>query len=105
MLNQDEIEEIINRALAEDIGRGDVTTEALIPHDQRGKACLEIKASGVMAGMEVAKEVFYRVDPEIEVEVLIQDGSKVQALDIIARISGRITSILKEPDPLGRRDI
>jgi len=92
---QAQIEEIIDRALAEDIGQGDVTTETLIPHDRRGMACIMIKASGVLAGVEVAKEVFLRVDPELEVEVLIADGSKVQPGDIIARMSGRISSILK----------
>ena len=95
MLTQAEIEETVDRALAEDLSWGDVTTDVLIPHDQQGKAYLLVKASGIVAGVEVAKEVFHRVDPEIEVEVLIQDGSKVQAGDIIARISGRITSILK----------
>ena len=95
MLTQAEIEETVDHALAEDLSWGDVTTDVLIPHDQQGRAYLLVKASGVVAGVEVAKEVFHRVDPEIEVEVLIQDGSKVQAGNIIARISGRITSILK----------
>ena len=95
MLTQAQIEEIVARALAEDISQGDVTTEALIPHDQQGRAYLVVKASGVLAGVEVAKEVFRRVDPEIEVDVLIQDGNMVHSGDIIVRISGRISSILK----------
>ena len=95
MLNQAQIEEIVDRALAEDLGWGDATTEALIPHDWRGQACLVVKADGILAGVEVAKEVFHRVDPEIEVKVLIRDGNKVKPGDIIVRISGRISSILK----------
>ena len=95
MLTQAQIEKIINRVLAEDISQGDVTTEALIPHDQRGQAYIVVKASGVVAGVEVAKEVFRRVDPEIKLETLIQDGSIVQPGDIIVRISGRISGILK----------
>ena len=95
MLTRAQIEETIDRALAEDVDRGDVTTETLIPHDQRGIACIMVKAGGVLAGVEVAKEVFLRVDSELEVDVLIADGSKVQTGDVIARMSGRITSILK----------
>ena len=95
MLIQAQIEEIIDRALAEDVIQGDVTTETLIPHDLRGMACLMVKASGILAGTKVAKEVFLRVDPELEVEVLIADGSKVQPGDMIARISGRISSIVR----------
>jgi len=88
-------QKVVNHALAEDLSWGDITTEALIPHNQHGRACLVAKASGVLAGVEVAKEVFLRVDPELGVEVLIQDGSKVQPEDIIARVRGRISSILK----------
>ena len=95
MLTQAQIEEIVARALAEDISQGDVTTEALIPHDQQGRAYLVVKASGVLAGVVVANEVFRRVDPEIEVEILIQDSTIVQSGDIIIKISGRISSILK----------
>ncbi len=93
--SKSQVEEIIDRALAEDLGKGDVTTEALISHDQQGRAYLVVKASGVLTGVEVAKEVFRQVDPETEVEVLIQDGSIVRSGDIIVRISGRISSILK----------
>ena len=95
MLTQFQTQEVVDRALAEDISWGDITAEALIPPNQRGRACLVAKTSGVVAGVEVAKEVFLRVDPEVEVEVLIQDGSKVQPEDIIARVCGRISSILK----------
>ncbi|MDY7018871.1 MAG: carboxylating nicotinate-nucleotide diphosphorylase [Chloroflexota bacterium] len=90
-----QIEKIIDRALAEDVSQGDITTETLISHDWRGMAYLIIKANGILAGVDVAKEVFLRVDPELEVEVLIADGSKVQPGDMIIRISGRIHGILK----------
>jgi len=86
---------IIDLALAEDLGHGDVTSEALIPPEFYGKASLLVKAEGVLAGLEVAREVFLRVDPSLKVEVLIKDGNKVNPGDVIASISGSVISILK----------
>ena len=60
------IEEIIDRALAEDLGQGDVTTEALIPVDQPGTVTIVAKQEGILAGVEIAKQVFHRVDPELK---------------------------------------
>ena len=82
-------------ALAEDIGHGDITSEALIPPDLSGKASILVKEKGVLAGGEVARRVFHRVDPSLKVEVLIKDGDTVQPGDIVATISGRVISILK----------
>jgi nicotinate-nucleotide pyrophosphorylase (carboxylating) len=75
-LPQEQIDNIIDLALAEDISHGDVTTEALIPSDLQGKASILVKARGILAGNEVAKRVFLKVSPLLEVEVLIQDGAK-----------------------------
>jgi len=61
----------------------------------QGKASLLVKANGVLAGGEVARRVFLRVDPSLKVEVLIEDGAKVQPGDIVATISGKVISILK----------
>ena len=58
------IEEIIDRALAEDLGKGDVTTEALIAGDQQGTGSIVAKKEGILAGTEAAKQVFHRVDPD-----------------------------------------
>jgi len=93
--SEQQIDNIIAIALAEDIGHGDVTTEALIPPELRGKASILIKAKGVVAGGEVAKRVFHKVDPSLQVEVLIKDGTRVKPGDIVATVSGRVTSILK----------
>ena len=90
-----QIEEIIDRALAEDLGKGDVTTEALIPGDPRGTAFMVAKKEGVLAGMNVAKQVFHRVDPELKVEILLEDGARVRAGTRIANVSGSIASILR----------
>ena len=89
------IEPVIAQALAEDLGYGDVTTEALIPPELRGMASIEIKANGILAGIEVASAVFYWVDPSLQFEALIPDGSKVKPSDIVATVEGRVFSILK----------
>jgi len=89
------VEQVIDNALAEDLASSDVTTEALVPSDIEAKASILAKADGVLAGAEVAKEVFKKVDPSIRVEVLIQDGAKVRKGDVVATIDGRVASILK----------
>jgi nicotinate-nucleotide pyrophosphorylase (carboxylating) len=93
--NKLQIEEIIDRALAEDLGKGDVTTEALIPGDRQGTGFMVAKEEGVLAGMNVAKQVFHRVDPELKVEILLEDGARVKLGSKVARVSGSIASILK----------
>ncbi|HEU65051.1 MAG TPA: carboxylating nicotinate-nucleotide diphosphorylase [Chloroflexi bacterium] len=89
------IEEIIDRALAEDLGKGDVTTEALIPGDQQGTGYIVAKQEGILAGTGAAKQVFYRVDPGLEVEILLEDGARVEPGSKVARVSGSSASILK----------
>jgi nicotinate-nucleotide pyrophosphorylase (carboxylating) len=93
--NKLQIEEIIDRALAEDLGKGDVTTEALIPGDQRGTGFIVAKKAGILAGTGAAKQVFHRVDPELKVEILLEDGARIKPGSKIARVSGTIASILK----------
>ena len=94
-MSEEQSNNIIDLALAEDTGHGDVTSEALIPPELHGKASILIKARGILAGSEVAKGVFLRVDPSLRVELLIKDGARVKPGDIIATVSGRVTSILK----------
>ena len=94
-LPEAEVDAIIERALAEDISHGDVTSELLIPPQLQGKASILVKAKGILAGVSVAKRVFLKVDPSLEVDVLTQDGERVQPGDIVATISGRVVSILK----------
>jgi len=94
-LSEEQLNNIIDLALTEDVGHGDVTSEALIPPELHGKASILVKARGILAGSEVARGVFLRVDPSLKVEVLIKDGVKVKPGDIMATVSGRVTSILK----------
>lgn len=91
----EEVDGLIDLALAEDIGYGDVTTEALIPPGLRVKASILVKEKGVLAGSEIARRVFLKVDPALEVDLLIKDGTTVQAGDVVASISGNVSGILK----------
>ncbi len=90
-----QIESIVDNALAEDLGGGDVTTEALIPPTLQGKASIIAKASGVLAGIEVMRIVFQRVDSSLQVNLLIPDGAKLKPGEMVATIEGNIASILK----------
>jgi len=90
-----QIEEIIDLALAEDFGKGDVTTEALIPGDRRGTGFIVAKKEGILTGTEMAKQVFHRVDPELKVDILLEDGARVKSGSKVAKVSGSIASILK----------
>ena len=93
--NKLQVEEIIDRALAEDLGKGDVTTEALIHGEQQGTGFIMAKREGILAGINVAKQVFHRVDPELKVGVLLEDGARVEPGSKIAKVSGSIASVLK----------
>jgi len=88
------IKEIIRRALDEDIQTGDVTTQAVIPDSVFGKGKFLVKADGVIAGLSVAKNVFEMNDDKIGLKVLIPDGGKVKAGDIVAEVEGKASSIL-----------
>lgn len=94
-LPEDQIDNIIDLALTEDRVSEDVTSETLIPPEIEGKASIMAKAEGVLAGGEIARRVFLRVDPSLQVEVLIEDGARVKPVDIIATVTGRVISVLK----------
>jgi nicotinate-nucleotide pyrophosphorylase (carboxylating) len=94
-LPEAEVDAIIEQALTEDISHGDVTTELLIPPELQGKASILVKAKGILAGGVIARKLFLKVDPSLEVNVLIKDGERVQPGDVVATVSGRVASILK----------
>ena len=85
----------LEQAIAEDIGTGDVTTNALIPPDLKTTAVIMAKSDGIIAGLEVALNVFELVDPSLESIVLVPDGSKVTPGELIGQVRGSTTSILK----------
>jgi len=94
-LNKTILEPFIFNALAEDIGDGDHTSLSTIPVDQTGSAKLLIKENGIIAGVEVAMEIFKAVDPDLKSDVLIHDGEIVKSGDIAFYINGSVHSILK----------
>ena len=71
------VKAIVERALEEDLGQGDITTDSLIPPDIRGLGLIVAKTTGVIAGIEVALEVFRQTDPSVHTRVLASDGSDV----------------------------
>ncbi|MFC2012006.1 carboxylating nicotinate-nucleotide diphosphorylase [Chloroflexota bacterium] len=93
--NRDRIDIIIDLALAEDTSHGDVTSQALIPPELQGKATILAKETGILAGGEVARDVFLRVDSSLKIELLIKDGAELKPGEIIATAYGSVISILK----------
>ncbi len=91
----EQVEQIVDSALAEDSVWDDVTTEALISPAQAGKAYLRGKSEGVLAGIGVATVVFHRVDSALRVKELVADGSRVHPGDRLAAIEGKVASILR----------
>lgn len=94
MINQEYLHRLIESAYIEDVGNGDHTSLACIPEDAMGKAHLLVKQPGILAGIEVAAEVFRFLDPNISMDVFIGDGSRVQPGDIVFVVSGKSRSLL-----------
>ncbi|MFA6833428.1 MAG: carboxylating nicotinate-nucleotide diphosphorylase [Bacteroidales bacterium] len=95
MKEKELIDKLIDLAFAEDIGDGDHTTLSCIPDTAVGKSELLIKEPGILAGVEVAKEVLHKFDPQLEIEVFIEDGVAVKPGDIVMTIAGKIQSLLQ----------
>lgn len=96
MLSVNELEDrLIYLAFAEDIGDGDHTTLCCIPENAMGKSHLLIKEDGILAGVELAKRVFAKFDPTMQVEVLINDGTPVKKGDIAMVVTAKVRSLLQ----------
>lgn len=89
------IDNLIDLAFAEDIGDGDHTTLCSIPNSAIGQAKLVIKEPGILAGVEVGIKVFHKLDPELLIDVLVNDGSAVESGDVVFTVEGKIQSILQ----------
>ena len=89
------IRSTIERALVEDLGQGDITTDSLISPDILGMGTVLAKAPGVIAGLDVALEVFRQTNPAVETLMLKADGSEITPGDVVAEIKGSIAGILK----------
>lgn len=91
----DNLKELIPLWFAEDIGDGDHTTLSCIPYEATGKSQLIIKENGILAGVEIAREIFNSFDPELKMTVFILDGSTVKPGDIAFVVEGRVQSLLQ----------
>lgn len=89
------IHQFIVNALAEDVGDGDHTSLATIPEGTKGKAKLIIKDNGILAGVELALEIFREIDPQLKIEVYLNDGAEVKFGDIAFEVEGSVHCILK----------
>jgi len=90
----DKIRHLIDLALSEDIGKGDLTTEATIDKGLLAKGVIVAKEEGVIAGLEIVKRVFEKLDPNLILESAFRDGNKVMRKDEVATLKGRVKSIL-----------
>jgi len=88
------IEEIIRQSLEEDLGSGDHTSLATIPGEATGKSKLLVKEQGILAGVDIARQVYHFLDPLLQFDILIPDGEAVMPGDIAFYISGSSRSIL-----------
>lgn len=89
------IDDLINIAIKEDIGDGDHTSLSCIPKEAKGKAHLLVKEDGILAGVDIAKEIFHKIDPEILFEQLLNDGDAIKVGDIAFTVEGSSQSILQ----------
>lgn len=88
------VAEIVSMALKEDIGSGDVTTNLVIPEEARALGVITSKEDGILCGVEVSRAVFEQVDPELEFEILMNDGDTLSYGSACARMKGRARSCL-----------
>ena len=95
MVNPIYIDNLIKTALLEDINYLDTTTDCLIPQEQQGSARFLAKAEGVLCGMDVALRVFELLQPDFKAEVFFHDGDAVKKGDVLARVSGKMRTLLK----------
>jgi len=90
----DPVATLIALALAEDIGSGDVTSRYFIPQERRARAFATVRRDGVISGVDIAARVFLAVDPSLDVEIFIPNGSQVVAGALLMRIEGTARSVL-----------
>ena len=91
---EEAVSQLIDMALAEDIGSGDVTSTYFVPAERRSRAFINAREEGVIAGTEVAAEVFRRVSSEIEVRILLEDGARVSHGALVIGVEGPSRAIL-----------
>lgn len=94
MLVQFQYQELIERALQEDLGTGDLSS-SIFPASSKTQAKIYAKEEGIVCGLEVTKQVFLTIDKELEITLLYQDGEPVERGQVVMEIKGKVNSILK----------
>jgi nicotinate-nucleotide pyrophosphorylase (carboxylating) len=94
LLNRFWLRDLISRALAEDIGAGDITTQVTVPADQKGIGAFVAKESGVICGLPILEEVFHSLNPSLLVTTWIDEGARINPGEILAEVQGSARSIL-----------
>jgi nicotinate-nucleotide pyrophosphorylase (carboxylating) len=89
------IDKIVEQALLEDIGTGDITSESIVPYDLKAKGIIKTSEEGVVAGLDIIYLVFKKLDPEICFQSKIKDGKNILPGEVLAKISGSARTILK----------
>lgn len=89
------VEQLIELAIAEDIGDGDHSSLSSIPESERGKMQLLVKQDGIIAGVEVAQMVFRRLDPTVNLDIRIEDGAPIRVGDVVFVVEGRLITLLQ----------
>ncbi len=89
------IDQLIDIAIAEDIGDGDHSSLSCIPKEKQGKVQLLVKEFGILAGLEITKKVLKKIDDDLKIKILIEDGSNIKPGDIALEITGKVISILQ----------
>jgi len=95
MTKAEKLKEFIRSALAEDIGLEDITTKAIVDNNKQGQARIIAKESGVLAGIEIIKQIFNFLEDKVRFESVYKDGDKISINDTIIKIRGSISTILK----------
>jgi len=88
------LNDLIKRALEEDVGYGDITTQSLVPPEQIARGIFTAKSPGIVAGIKVSQAVFAYMDPEVEFDVIKGDGDEIQPGDVIAIVRGKARILL-----------
>ena len=94
-MDKEFVDPFIINALNEDVGDGDHTSLATIPEGTVGKARLLVKDHGVLAGVELAKEIFFVIDPKLDLTIFLNDGAEIKPKDVVLEVEGSVHSILK----------
>ena len=89
------IDDLLTLAFAEDVGDGEDTTLSTIPEDEIGRQQLIVKQEGILAGVDIARKVFDKFDPDLKMTVFINDGARVKPGDIAFVVEGRVRSLLQ----------